>query len=347
MRTPLVVLGLLLCLPLAAQTGAPAADIPAVVVADPVVAPQPRQSAEAPIKTQVYRAQISEVAPDQSMLIVLKIDPREDPAKWEAIQLAVEDPALRSLLEEFAPDDQVEITEEQGTLWKITRLKAAIPLSNRLLVLLGTAVLLLLVSKLLTGRLSRLLVGEDNRYSKSKFQIAFWFLTAMSVYLATLWFRWWNGLPPLVGGVAIPENLLLLSGISALTFAGAKGIRQGETNARQEAAAAGRSLEVQPPPAAAPRFPADLVNNDAGQPDLGDFQMVLITLIAGVVYASQVISFLGVLDLRAQVSVPDVDATLLGIFGISHGAYLVKKYVGGDSQDPPPQNNPAPPPANP
>lgn len=335
MRTPLAVLGLLLCLPLAAQPGAPAAAV------------QPRQRAQAPVMTQVYRAQISEVAPDQSMLTVLKIDPREDPAKWDAIQLAVEDAALRSLLEEFAPDDQVEITEEQGTLWKIAGLKAAIPLSQRLLGLLGTAAALLLVSKLLTGKLSRLLVGEDNRYSKSKFQIAFWFLTAMSVYLATLWFRWWNGLPPLVGGVAIPENLLLLSGISALTFAGAKGIRQSETNARQEAAAAGRDVEALPPPAQAPRFPADLVNNNSGQPDLGDFQMVLITLIAGVVYASQVISFLGVLDLRAQVSVPDVDATLLGIFGISHGAYLVKKYVGGDNQDPPPPTNSAVPPATP
>jgi hypothetical protein len=345
-RTPLVVLGLLLCLPLAAQPGAPAADAPAVVVADPVAVPQPRQPEQAPVKTQVYRAQISEIAPDRSMLTVLKIDPREDPAKWDAIQLAVEDTALRSLLEEFATDDQVEITEEQGMLWKIAMLKVAIPLSQRLLALLGTAALLLLVSKLLTGRLSRLLVGEDNRYSKSKFQIAFWFLTAMSVYLATLWFRWQSGLPPLVGGVEIPENLLLLSGISALTFAGAKGIRQGETNTRQEAAAAGRAVEAPPPPAPAPRFPADLVNNNAGQPDLGDFQMVLITLIAGVVYASQVISFLEVLDLSAQVSIPDVDATLLGIFGISHGAYLVKKYVGGDSQDPPPQVNSAPP-ANP
>ena len=59
------------------------------------------------------------------------------------------------------------------------------------------------------------------------------------------------------------------------------------------------------------------------------------------------ISFFAVLDLCAQVQVPDVDPTLLGIFGISHGAYLTKKFVGGDNQDPPPANQPAVPPTNP
>ena len=319
MRTFLVLLGLLLCLPLAAQPGASGA--PAAPAAVPATAPA----------KQVYKAQIAEIAPDRSMLTVLRIDRRSDPAKWQEVQLAVKDDGLVSLLERFDPNDQVEITQEGNTLREIAILRASVPLFERLLALLGTAGLLILASLLLTRRqFHRFIVGADNRYSKSKLQIAFWFLLTMSVYLATLWLRFRSGFPPLVGGVAIPENLLLLSGISALTFSGAKGIVQS----RQNAAAAGRSAEVKTT-ADRPR-PADLFTNDAGVPDLGDFQMVVITLIAGVVYTSQVVSFFAVVDLCAEVSIPDVDATLLGIFGISHGAYLTKKFVGGDNQDPPP-----------
>ncbi|MEA2604378.1 MAG: hypothetical protein QOF89_5370 [Acidobacteriota bacterium] len=38
---------------------------------------------------------------------------------------------------------------------------------------------------------------------------------------ATLVLRFWRG--HLVGGVSIPQNLLLMTGLSVLTFAGAKG----------------------------------------------------------------------------------------------------------------------------
>lgn len=320
MRTFLVLLGLLLCLPLAAQPGASGA--PAAPAAVPAAAPA----------KQVYKAQIAEIAPDRSMLTVLKIDRRSDPAKWQEVQLAVQDDGLVSLLERFDPDDQVEITQEGNTLREIAILRVSIPLFERLLALLGTAGLLVLASLLLTRRqFHRFIVGADNRYSKSKLQIAFWFLLTMSVYLSTLWLRFRSGFPPLVGGVAIPENLLLLSGISALTFSGAKGIVQSRQN---NARATGDRAEIRQP-ADKPR-PSDLFTNDAGVPDLGDFQMVVITLIAGLVYTSQVVSFFAVVDLCAEVSIPDVDATLLGIFGISHGAYLTKKFVGGDSEDPPP-----------
>ncbi|HEY0511444.1 MAG TPA: hypothetical protein VGH73_06050 [Thermoanaerobaculia bacterium] len=144
--------------------------------------------------------------------------------------------------------------------------------------------------------------------------------------MGTLFLRWWAGIPSLVGGVDIPQNLLLLSGISALSFAGAKGITQRKEN---------NPATPDKQAASAPSFPADLVSDDGGQPDLGDFQMVVITIIAVGVYLSQMVSFLHLLELKAQVSMPDVDATLLGIFGISHGAYLAKKAVSGDDGVPP------------
>ena len=58
--------------------------------------------------------------------------------------------------------------------------------------------------------------------------------------------------------------------------------------------------------------------------------MVVITLVTVGVYVVQIFDFLGLLQMTAQVSMPDVAPTLLGIFGISHGAYLTKKAVSGD-----------------
>src|SRR5689334_20689788 len=179
MRASLVVLGLLLCLPLAAQPTAPGDQAPATpaqaTAPAPPAAPAQAPAPAAPSK-QVYEAQISEIAPDQSLLTVLRIDRDKDPADWDEIQLAVEDAGLRSLLEKFNPDDQVKITQEGGKLRQIAILRVSIPLFNRLLALLGTAAGLILLSFVLTRhRFYRFIVGEDNRYSKSKLQIAFWF----------------------------------------------------------------------------------------------------------------------------------------------------------------------------
>ena len=73
-----------------------------------------------------------------------------------------------------------------------------------------------------------LLLGKDGLYSSSKFQLALWFTVLIATYLATLYMRF--TFAGLVGGVSIPQNLLLMSGLSALTFVGAKAIRQGQVS---------------------------------------------------------------------------------------------------------------------
>jgi hypothetical protein len=42
--------------------------------------------------------------------------------------------------------------------------------------------------------------------------------------------------------------------------------------------------------------------------------------------------FLGVLEARASVSLPDVDGTVLAMFGVGQGAYLAKKASTGIDQ---------------
>jgi hypothetical protein len=226
------------------------------------------------------------------------------------------------------PGDLIWVTASGGAMRDVEVQKESVSFLRILVTLFIVALLLWLIAWMSirgTGYgIARFLVGRDNRYSKSKLQIAMWFGIVIVSYLGALYLRWWTSIPSLIGGVDIPENLLLLSGISALSFAGAKGIAQGKQN---RAAAAG---VVAKPPADQPRFPSDLVSDDSGQPDIGDFQMVVITLIAVGVYVVQIFDFLSLLNMTAQVSMPDVDPTLLGIFGISHGTYLTKKAVSSD-----------------
>ncbi len=173
----------------------------------------------------------------------------------------------------------------------------------------------------------------------SKFQVALWSWVAMSTYLATIVFRVWHAGWDFFGAVNIPQNLLVLSGLSAITFGGAKAI----TTAKADAAA----HPVNPPGVAVPRvanpdpknvnarhagderFFQDLLQNDAGDFDFGDFQMLVITLVAVVMYLTLIFHFLGSIEFLKTVSLPDVDTTILAGFGLGHGAYLAKK-AGGE-----------------
>jgi hypothetical protein len=190
-------------------------------------------------------------------------------------------------------------------------------------VVLATAILLLATLLLTGGQLASLIVGQDNRYSNSKFQMALWFAVLIVAYLSATILRWWTGGAGYLGDIAIPKYLLALSGASALTYGAAKGI----TNNKQAAAlASGQPGKV---PAAKPSFPSDLVHNDYNQPDLGDFQMIIITLLVVAVYLAQLFHFLGTLaPLHQWISLPDVDPALLAVFGLGQGAYLTKKYAG-------------------
>jgi hypothetical protein len=79
------------------------------------------------------------------------------------------------------------------------------------------------------------------------------------------------------------------------------------------------------PPAAKAHILRDLVQNDLGQADLGDFQMILITLVAVALFLTKAFSSMSEMSIIHDIYLPDVDTTLLSVFGIGQGAYLVKK----------------------
>ncbi|BCM90602.1 hypothetical protein IAD21_02456 [Abditibacteriota bacterium] len=159
-----------------------------------------------------------------------------------------------------------------------------------------------------------LITGEDNRLSNSKFQTMLWFGATISAYTSVFLCRAfapdWN----YKGGINIPQNLLLLSGLSAFTFVAAKGITTNQLTGASKA------------PAESPSW-RDLFTNDAGHIDLGDFQMLLITVIAVVTFLWQINDFVRVIEYHAVISLPDIDTTILSLFGLGQGAYLMKKVV--------------------
>ncbi len=195
-------------------------------------------------------------------------------------------------------------------------------------VLLVAGATLLLTLILTGGRPHELALGRDNRYSASKCQMMVWFGVLVVSYGVTVALRWWAGGGQFAGAVGVPDNLLVLSGLSAISFVGAKAITQGkqdraEARLREPVAA----VVVVPRKTRAPRpaFPADLVCDDDGDVDFGNFQMVVITLLAVVVYAVRVFVCLGRVELGCATLLPDVDTTILAAFGIGQGAYLTKK----------------------
>jgi hypothetical protein len=133
---------------------------------------------------------------------------------------------------------------------------------ERIVVWLASALLYLGLAGLMTKfRPLKLVIGEDGRYSNSKIQMAVWFGVVIATYLATIYLRVCRAGWEFLGGVNIPENLLLLSGMSALTFGGAKGI----TTAKVDAAIAAGQANPKNPVGVQPNFWRDLIQNDAGQ----------------------------------------------------------------------------------
>ena len=216
----------------------------------------------------------------------------------------------------------------------------------RFLVLFACAAFLLgFASAVTRSSPQSFIIGQDGRYSNSKFQFAIWFWLGLSSYLATVIFRiWWAGWD-FFGGVNIPQNLLVLSGLSALTYGGAKAITTAKADkanrefpqAMANAAAmqaANPNIVVAPPARKTTmtkgdaRFFRDLVQNDDGGFDFGDFQMLVVTLLAVVMYLMLVFHFLHAIEFRKSISLPDVDTTVLALFGLGQGAYLTKKAAG-------------------
>ncbi|HEY5289115.1 MAG TPA: hypothetical protein VIJ59_03675 [Caulobacteraceae bacterium] len=248
---------------------------------------------------------------------------------------------------------------------KITDVARPVQWSTRFWAMALSALGFALVLCLLTGfRPQTLLLGADKRYSNSQVQFALWFGAVAIVYVAAIGLRILYLGTDFIGGVGLPQNLIVLTGFSAFTFGGAKVIAAQKVasaataqagvmaqGAAAQAAAVNNAVAAQNaalPAAAAPMQPIalvspigvktvsdkgaglgrvipDLTQNDNGDADLGDVQMILVAMAAVILFLLTAFHFLGRLEMNSQIVLPDVDTALLSIFGLGQGAYLVKK----------------------
>lgn len=223
----------------------------------------------------------------------------------------------------------------------------AISRGMRVLVLAGAGAVIVAIALFLSCNFGlQLLIGEDKRYSNSKFQLLLWFSAVIASYIAIFALRIRYAGTDFIGGISIPQNLAVLSGISAFTLGAAKGITvNAVAKARDRATAAALAVATAPGAAAAlaaaaipapianpkgvgtPSFVNDLTHNDKGDADVGDFQQVVVTLVAVSAYLIAVFHYLGTVTMQHSIWLPDVDSTVLAVFGLGHGAYLTKKYA--------------------
>jgi hypothetical protein len=163
-----------------------------------------------------------------------------------------------------------------------------------------------------------LCVGKDGRLSNSQAQIATWFFALILSLLTTLLFRTIAAGPTYATGIGIPMNLLLVSGLSAIVFVGAR---------------AATEAKVQADPSSKPQFEGELqvshlYNDDAGSFDLSDFQMLVVTLVAVFSYLLAFLGYLTEIPASGSTSLPDLNTSILALFGLGQGAYLTRKLTG-------------------
>lgn len=271
--------------------------------------------------TTINKETIKAIAADQSSLQVQCKDSRP-------VNISVKKPELKAILQKFSSGDLVNLDfTKKNEENELTNLSVVTSTVNGVIVLLTLAVtglvlyiVTFLIVKWIGKNLNDIFVGQDKRLSNSKSQMAIWFFVLLVSYISLNVLRAIdvNGGLGFVGGISIPQNLLFLSGLSALTYGGAKVITE-----TQVASKPGSKPNANDGTAGL----KDFVTDDDDNTDFGDLQMSFITLLAVVVYLLQLFNFLGTLELHRLVTLPDVDTTILSIFGLSQGAYLTKKAV--------------------
>lgn len=175
--------------------------------------------------------------------------------------------------------------------------------------------LILLLRGLFKSGFRQLCTGKDGRMSNSQTQIAIWFFMLLTTLLTVLIFRVMYTHFRYALGIDIPTNLLVLSGLSMIVFVGARVAKEAQ-------------VERNPNIAIPNSDKADwdqLWTSDDGAFDLTDFQMIAVTVVAAFTYFLAFLAHLEIIPFISQTALPDVNGTVLALFGLGQGAYLTRK----------------------
>ena len=205
-----------------------------------------------------------------------------------------------------------------------------LPTSLRLGTWIGILTLLALfvmvAGRAITGRWLGLFIDDRNKMSLSRFQIVLWSVLIFSAFLATAL----TNLPLVKNptaalNISIPPEILTILGISTTSLVGAPLILNNKPENQVDRNGPGTN-----DPAGQPSwfdmFKGDDTSN-ANYLDLSKVQLFYSTLILALVYALALGSQLMVVDPKHPLidAFPAVNATIVGLFGISHAGYLTYK----------------------
>jgi len=240
--------------------------------------------------------------------------------KGEPLAIAVPEP-LRVAVSALRPGDRLAasaVPEAEKQLESVRPLTIAATMTYRISGLIWAVLTVPCIAVLLRISSGRdMLLGPTARYSNSATQIFLWFSVVIGAYLVLWAVRWQMGGGEFLGGISIPANLLLLSGMSGFTFAGAKWID----------ASPAAKVRASAPDARPKRSLSNLVEDRQRNADIADLLMLVVTLVAVFTYLVQYFYYLAAPAFLATVSLPDVDSTLLALFGLGQGTYLTRKVV--------------------
>jgi hypothetical protein len=170
-------------------------------------------------------------------------------------------------------------------------------------------ILVLIVLAGLSWLLKDMLVGTDNRVSTSKTTAAVWtYLVAGSMlgFVVAKLFGYPHALENMMHSDLAGQYGLLIGGPLGAAVA-AKGIVSNQVSKNSAAKTPGTELSS-----------VQLVQNDAGEADLGDFQYVLFNLVA-------MVYFLGTIIESPMAGFPHIPDILLGLTSVSAAGYVAKK----------------------
>ena len=261
---------------------------------------------------------------------VVKIERLPDSAVYSVTVPVAYADIVKASTPERALEVEVDDAVHPTAITRIEKIATHVGAYQRILALGGSFITLLLLATLATrGNPLRFLIGLDNRYSNSQCQLVLWFGALAVIYVSAVVLRivylGWD----FVGGVGATANVIALTGLSALSFGGAKVITTQKSSPDATSCVTqnipGQLLQQRKSVALSPNLLTDLFQNDRGDADFGDFQMILVTLAAVGVYLISCFVFLGDLWVEQSVTLPDIDTVLLSTFGVGQGAYLIKK----------------------
>jgi hypothetical protein len=189
---------------------------------------------------------------------------------------------------------------------------------------ISAAVLLALAAVVgwkVTGRIDGILIDTRGRYSLTHFQFALWTITVLSLLSGVFFGRLLHGVAnPLT--IHIPAPVLWLMGISAGSAVAATAVKRNKDLTQSDhVAVSGGTVS---PPQLSQMFLAEEGTFANQAMDITKFQGFIITILLIAAYIAASVSKINVVG-TALATLPTVNFTLVGLFGISHGAYVAGK----------------------